>query len=93
MKIAIDTIHHYDVIFAKAKYSLQIGGECPLLNEDYMIHLKGAKHPMLKENAVPLSLQFGEDDRALVITGPNTGGKTVVLNNRPTDYDGTDRIV
>ncbi|MFX3673507.1 MAG: endonuclease MutS2 [Paenisporosarcina sp.] len=79
IKIAMDTMHHYDVIFAKAKYSLQIGGECPLLNEDYMVHLNGARHPMLKENAVPLSLKFGENDRALVITGPNTGGKTVTL--------------
>ncbi|MET1014798.1 MAG: endonuclease MutS2, partial [Paenisporosarcina sp.] len=49
------------------------------LNEDYTIHLKGARHPMLKGHAVPLSLQFGENDRALVITGPNTGGKTVAL--------------
>jgi len=79
IQIAMDTMHHYDVIFAKAKYSLQMNGECPVLNEDYRIHLKGARHPMLKENAVPLFLHFGENDRALVITGPNTGGKTVTL--------------
>lgn len=79
IKIAMDTMHHYDVIFAKAKHSVDIGGECPLLNEDYVINLIGARHPMLKENAVPLSLHFGERDRALVITGPNTGGKTVTL--------------
>lgn len=79
IRIAMDTMHHYDVIFAKAKYSLQIGGEYPLLNEDYRIHLKHARHPMLKGDAVPLSLEFGENERALVITGPNTGGKTVTL--------------
>lgn len=79
LRIAMDTMHHYDVIFAKAKHSMSIGGEFPLLNEDYLIHIKGARHPMLKANAVPLSLQFGENDRALVITGPNTGGKTVTL--------------
>lgn len=79
LKIAMDTMHHYDVIFAKAKHSQSIAGERPLLNEDYCIHLIGARHPMLREHAVPLSLQFGENDRALVITGPNTGGKTVTL--------------
>ncbi|WP_075617821.1 endonuclease MutS2 [Paenisporosarcina indica] len=79
LKIAMDTMHHYDVIFAKAKHSQSIAGERPLLNEDYCIHLIGARHPMLKEHAVPLSLQFGENDQALVITGPNTGGKTVTL--------------
>ncbi|MCZ8538334.1 endonuclease MutS2 [Paenisporosarcina quisquiliarum] len=79
ISIAMDTMHHYDVIFAKAKYSVSIDGERPMLNEDYIIHLKGARHPMLKGNAVPLSIQFGENDRALVITGPNTGGKTVTL--------------
>ncbi|MDX1806021.1 MAG: endonuclease MutS2, partial [Paenisporosarcina sp.] len=79
IKIAMDTMHHYDVIFAKAKHSVYMGGECPLLNENYVINLIGARHPMLKENAVPLSLHFGESDRALVITGPNTGGKTVTL--------------
>lgn len=79
LKIAMDTMHHYDVIFSKAKHSMRIGGEYPLLNEDYSIHLIGARHPMLKDHAVPLSLQFGDQDRALVITGPNTGGKTVTL--------------
>ena len=79
IKIAMDTMHHYDVIFAKAKYSLSIGGERPLLNEDYVIDFKIERQPMLKVKAVPLTLHFGEDDRALVITGPNTGGKTVTL--------------
>lgn len=79
INIAMDTMHHYDIIFAKAKYSVSIDGERPLLNEDYIIHLNGARHPLLKGNAVPLSIHFGEKDRALVITGPNTGGKTVTL--------------
>ncbi|QED46164.1 endonuclease MutS2 [Cytobacillus dafuensis] len=77
--IAIETMHHYDVLFAKASYSRKIGGTIPLLNEDYIIDLKEARHPMLGEKAVPLSIRFGEDHRALVITGPNTGGKTVTL--------------
>ncbi len=77
--IAIETMHHYDVLFAKAAYSRKTGCSTPLLNEDYIIHLKAARHPMLGEKAVPLSIQFGKRHRALVITGPNTGGKTVTL--------------
>lgn len=77
--IAIETMHHYDVLFAKAAYSRKTGCTTPLLNEGYVIHLKSARHPMLGAKAVPLSIQFGEKHRALVITGPNTGGKTVTL--------------
>ncbi|MEH7123562.1 endonuclease MutS2 [Bacillus sp. JJ1773] len=79
IKIAIETMHHYDVLFAKAAYSRKTGCSNPILNEDYVINLKEARHPMLGDKAVPLSIQFGEEHRALVITGPNTGGKTVTL--------------
>ncbi|MBP1083850.1 endonuclease MutS2 [Bacillus capparidis] len=79
IQIAADTMHHYDVLFAKAKYSQLLRGTSPSVNEDYLIDLKRARHPMLKEKAVPLSLCFGQENRALVITGPNTGGKTVTL--------------
>lgn len=79
INIAIETMHHYDVLFAKAAYSRKKGCSIPLLNEDYLIHLKEARHPMLGEKAVPLSIRFGDEHRALVITGPNTGGKTVTL--------------
>lgn len=79
IQIATDTMHHYDVLFAKAKHSQLIGGTSPAMNEEYLIDLKRARHPMLKEKAVPLSLRFGRENRALVITGPNTGGKTVTL--------------
>ncbi|MEH7392875.1 endonuclease MutS2 [Bacillus sp. JJ1474] len=79
IKIAIETMHHYDVLFAKAAYSRKTGCSTPILNEDYVINLKEARHPMLGDKAVPLSIQFGEEHRALVITGPNTGGKTVTL--------------
>ncbi|WNS75783.1 endonuclease MutS2 [Bacillus sp. DTU_2020_1000418_1_SI_GHA_SEK_038] len=79
IKIAIETMHHYDVLFAKAAYSRKTGCSTPALNEDYVINLKEARHPMLGDKAVPLSIRFGEEHRALVITGPNTGGKTVTL--------------
>ncbi|MFD1020728.1 endonuclease MutS2 [Thalassobacillus hwangdonensis] len=79
LKIAVDTMHQYDVIFAKAKYSLALDATAPQLNESYLIDLKSARHPLLGKDAVPLTIQFGEGDHALIITGPNTGGKTVTL--------------
>ncbi|MBU9710708.1 endonuclease MutS2 [Evansella tamaricis] len=79
MKVAVDVMHQYDVIFAKGKYSRQINGTAPLINEEFTIDLKKARHPMLGKEAVPLTLTFGEVDHGLIITGPNTGGKTVTL--------------
>ncbi|WP_102027718.1 endonuclease MutS2 [Salirhabdus sp. Marseille-P4669] len=79
INIAMDTMLHYDVLFAKAKHGLSIDGVLPQLNEEYEIHLIKARHPMLKGNVVPLSIHLDRIDRALVITGPNTGGKTVTL--------------
>ncbi|WP_368503138.1 endonuclease MutS2 [Alkalihalophilus sp. As8PL] len=79
IQIAIEAMHQYDVLFAKAKYGVEIGGTIPSVNEDYLIDLREAKHPMLGREAVPLTLRLGGEDRALVITGPNTGGKTVTL--------------
>lgn len=79
IELAIETMHHYDVLFAKAAYSKKIEATNPTITEDYTICLKEARHPMLGDKAVPLSIEFGENHRALVITGPNTGGKTVTL--------------
>lgn len=79
MTVAMDTMHHYDVIFAKAKFGIRMNGVIPVLNEEYIVDLKKARHPLLGETAVPLSIRLGMEDRALVITGPNTGGKTVTL--------------
>lgn len=79
LSLAMDVMYQYDVIFAKAKHSQLIGGTEPQFNSEGRIHLKEARHPLLGKEAVPLSIQFGESERALVITGPNTGGKTVTL--------------
>lgn len=78
LQIAMETMHQYDVIFAKAKYSMSIEGRAATLNTDYKIDLIEAKHPLI-HNPVPLTISLGEDYHALVITGPNTGGKTVTL--------------
>nr|WP_235848434.1 hypothetical protein [Litchfieldia alkalitelluris] len=69
----------YDVIFAKAKHSEEIKGISPQINEYHTIVLKEARHPLLGEKAVPLNFAIGDEYDALVITGPNTGGKTVTI--------------
>ena len=79
LKLAIETMVHYDVLFAKAKYSRSYDGVKAILNEDQRIHLINAVHPLLGKQAVPLSIKMGEGFHALVITGPNTGGKTVTI--------------
>lgn len=79
INIALETMHQYDIIFAKAKYSRRIDGKTPAFSSDFNIDIKAAKHPLLGEKAVPLSLKMTEGEQALLITGPNTGGKTVTL--------------
>lgn len=69
-----------DFIFAKAKYSKELNYNCPKINDDKIIYLKNAKHPLLDQNiAVPITLEIGKTFSSLLITGPNTGGKTVTL--------------
>lgn len=77
--INIETMAHYDFIFAKAKYSKAIDGRGAKLNCNHYIKILGGRHPLLGRAAVPLDFEIGNDYRALVITGPNTGGKTVAL--------------
>lgn len=69
-----------DFIFAKAKYSKELDCNCPKINDNKIIYLKNAKHPLLDQNiAVPITLEIGKTFSSLLITGPNTGGKTVTL--------------
>ncbi|MEH7131015.1 endonuclease MutS2 [Neobacillus drentensis] len=79
IRTAIETMIHYDFLFAKAKYSRSIHGSRVGINESGEIDLISAKHPLLGEKAVPLSLKLDKHTQALVITGPNTGGKTVAI--------------
>lgn len=79
IKINIEVIAEYDMIFAKAKYSRAIEGIKPKINDYGFINIVQGKHPLLKGNIVPLEFNIGTNYRALVITGPNAGGKTVVL--------------
>ncbi|MGI6071809.1 MAG: endonuclease MutS2 [Lachnospiraceae bacterium] len=69
-----------DFILAKARYSESIRGSAPEFNTKGIIHLKQARHPLLDVNtAVPINIELGKDFTMLIITGPNTGGKTVSL--------------
>lgn len=80
LKLDIECIGKLDFIFAKAKYSKSINAITPIINEKKEIVLENAKHPLLDpKKAVPCSLTLGKDFNTLVITGPNTGGKTVTL--------------
>ena len=80
LKDDIKSIGKLDFIFAKVRYSKEIDGITPKINDKKEIVLIDAKHPLLdKKQAVPISLTLGKDFGTLVITGPNTGGKTVTL--------------
>lgn len=76
----VEIIRTLDFIFAKAKYSKAISGITPIINTKKEIHLINARHPLIDSyKVVPISLELGKDFSSLLITGPNTGGKTVTL--------------
>ena len=80
LELTFNTIGLIDFIFAKAKYSKSLQATLPIINDQKFIDLKNVKHPLLnQENAVPINLLIGKDFKSLIITGPNTGGKTVTL--------------
>lgn len=78
LKINIEVISEYDMIWAKAKYSREVNGIKPKINNHGYIKIVKGNYPLIK-NGVPLDFEIGEDYRSLIITGPNAGGKTVVL--------------
>lgn len=80
LKTNLDIIGKLDFIFAKAKYAKSIEGNIPKISEEKSIILQKARHPLIsKEKVVPITLTLGKDFSTLLITGPNTGGKTVTL--------------
>lgn len=79
LSINIEGMLHYDFIFAKAKYGVALQGREVEVNLDKKTVIFEGRHPLLAHKAVPLNFRLGETYDALVITGPNTGGKTVAI--------------
>ncbi|RFU60279.1 endonuclease MutS2 [Bacillus sp. V59.32b] len=76
----VKVLAHLDFIFAKAKYAKDIKASKPALNNEGRVKLFKAKHPLIPAGVVvPNDIYLGEDFTTIVITGPNTGGKTVTL--------------
>lgn len=74
------TIEKLDFIFSKAKLSFSLHGVEPKINVERHIRLKAARHPLMEEKQfVPLDFEVGNQTQGVVITGPNTGGKTVAI--------------
>lgn len=85
-EVADDILNNYhilvklDFIFAKAAFAKSYRGAAPEFNNEKVIRLKNARHPLLEaDKTVPINIRVGEDFDLLIITGPNTGGKTVSL--------------
>lgn len=80
LKNNLALIASIDLIFAKANFGIDSFGIIPVLNNNKYIDLYKAKHPLIdKDKVVPIDISLGKDYVSLLITGPNTGGKTVAL--------------
>ncbi|MDQ0256447.1 DNA mismatch repair protein MutS2 [Evansella vedderi] len=76
----VEVMAEIDFIFAKALYSNELNASQPQLNDDGYIQMKKARHPLIpSDEIVPIDIEMGKEYSSLVITGPNTGGKTVTL--------------
>lgn len=75
-----DILTQLDFIFAKGKYAISVNGIEPKINDRGYIRIKNGRHPLIDPKAVvPINVRIGDDFTTLIITGPNTGGKTVAL--------------
>lgn len=80
IKTNFNNLISLDIIFAKALYAINIDAYKPTINQMGIIELNKARHPLIdKEICVPIDVKLGKDYEAIIITGPNTGGKTVAI--------------
>ncbi|WP_188497719.1 endonuclease MutS2 [Pullulanibacillus pueri] len=76
----VEQLGYLDFIFAKAKFSHALKATKPALRDDGQLEFKKARHPLIApKDVVPINVHMGKDYQAIIITGPNTGGKTVTL--------------
>ncbi|MBN9646666.1 endonuclease MutS2 [Terrisporobacter glycolicus] len=79
IKLNMEIVSQYDMVFAKAKFSQNNKCITPKINNKGYTNIIKGKHPLLKGDVVPLDFQIGNKYRSLIITGPNAGGKTITL--------------
>lgn len=80
IKLSYNALVELDLIFAKAKLAYKMGAIVPKINHNGFLYLKRARHPLINQKAVvPITITLGGEYDTLIITGPNTGGKTVAL--------------
>ena len=80
LKTNYETLLYFDELLAKSMYAINTNSHHPIISDKKVIDLKNARHPLIDKNiCVPLDINLGINFRELIITGPNTGGKTVSL--------------
>lgn len=80
MEQNIRMLQKLDFIFSKAKLSVDLDGRCPEITLERKIRLENGRHPLIaKEQCVPLQFEMGGEVQGIIVTGPNTGGKTVAI--------------
>lgn len=79
LRHTLEALAQLDFIIAKAKLSMEMDGGAPLMNDQGHINIIQGRHPLIRGRVVPITISLGRDFDTLVITGPNTGGKTVTL--------------
>jgi DNA mismatch repair protein MutS2 len=79
LQVTVELLAEFDLHLAKARFGRMTRASAPRLNDRGVINLRNARHPLLTGNVVPTNFHLGVDFFMVVITGPNTGGKTVAL--------------